>query len=271
MITNDLGRLFRHRYGSLAQGQAHQAVWRCDGGYLAEKRRWAAAAVSSCCAEEETCWYYSGEVAIGSNWQDQCAEGMSWIAALEVMLNSVDAETHLKGKGIVLYVDRLPHVDNILSQRVMSAHGHGISDPVRMHPMDTCNWRYLLILNHTANRICDLLLDKDRILCIAMRENDPIFTQHTLWQPDLCCTALMQDNPPAAFSPPPFADEWKNVQMAGNPWANRLHWTKEKQEYDLGRDHLGRDLGKGKLYRYFLMDKALARDACQSLECEYSQ
>ena len=75
----------------------------------------------------------------------------------------------------------------------------------------------------------------------------------------------MQDNPPAAFFLPPFAEEWRDVRMEGNPWMNRLHLTTEKDEtIDLGRDHLGKDLGKAFKYRWFLMDKALARDACQS-------
>ena len=280
--------IFQRRYGALRGDR--QVVFRCDGGFQPDGGRWAGVAVEAGAMHEvefseiitrtrnpraNTYWYYSGSIwqllggRVPSHWNDACAEGASWIAALEVMLNCKNAATVLDQKGIVLFTDREPLIKDVVSQRIKTTQVNRVVEDSQstLHFLETtrhdCNWEYLLVLKQIAQRILRLLKGSDRILCIAHRDADMDYNDsRPYWLPDLCCNELMQENSPIPPSPLPF-----RVDMTCLAQLNNINdeWTREiyvmsptDEEVDRANRFGCRNL------RWFFMDSGKMRQAMQS-------
>ena len=224
----DLPDAFTQRYGPL--NSASHVVFRCDGGWRRDGGRWSSVAVQHRNGAAVTSWYYRGQNVLETrdygHWNDACAEGMSLIAALNVLLYSTDVDEEEKDGGIVFYIDREPLVTDLVSQRVFSKPSkmllmNALTVSVAQGFREECNWEYLLVLKQIADRVCEILLGTDRILCIATRQNDNQYLADGSWLPDQMCKKLLQEPAPAPMSPLPFKvhlSSFDDLRMQSDDW-----------------------------------------------------
>ena len=261
--TCPLQELFQRIHGPLRNKD--QVVFRLDGGWLPDGGRWAAAAVK---AEEKAGgiesdgirYYYSGGNVSGTrdygNWNDACAEGMAWIAALQVLLHG--DEQIGDDQGIVFFIDRQAIPDGVLSQRIKFGKNSSIGSWPQVQKVlqrgDNCNWEYLLVLKMIGQRIYKLLHNTDRMLCVAMRMNDIDYSVSGFWRPDQCCKDLMRENPPAAENALPFEVSYTSFQhltISNRDWEQIFVQKVNHEPVILGK--------KVQMQRWYFMAKEAAQ------------